>query len=75
MTPALTIVMFDGQWPRPGTTCRWRRYITLDKTGARPDQVVFIGDAIWDVEAVFTDPAELLESTAGQLATVLPGSG
>lgn len=73
--------------------------VALDKTAARPDQVVFVGDTIWDVEAcreagvsciglrsggisgaelleagaiaVFTDPAELLESTAGRLAAVL----
>lgn len=77
--------------------------VALMKAGIPPQQAVFVGDTVWDVQAcqragvpciglrsggistgelldagavaVFADPAELLESTAGRLAEVLPEDG
>ena len=75
--------------------------VALQKSRISPQQAVFVGDTVWDVQAcqragvpciglrsggissgelldagavaVFADPADLLESTAGRLAGVLPG--
>jgi HAD superfamily hydrolase (TIGR01509 family) len=74
--------------------------VALKKARTRPQQAVFVGDTVWDVQAcqragvpciglrsggisaaelfdagaaaVFAGPADLLESTAGRLAEVLP---
>jgi HAD superfamily hydrolase (TIGR01509 family) len=75
--------------------------VALRKAGVPPEEAVFVGDTVWDVQAcqragvpciglrsggistgelleagavaVFEDPADLLESTAGRLAGALPG--
>jgi HAD superfamily hydrolase (TIGR01509 family) len=74
--------------------------VALQKARTTPQQAVFVGDTVWDVQAcqragvpcialrsggistgelldagavaVFADPADLLESTAGRLTEVLP---
>ena len=75
--------------------------VALQRAGLAPQQAVFVGDTVWDVQAcqragvpciglrsggisgaelldagavaVFADPADLLESTAGRLDKILSG--